>query len=41
MRFGLVAVCGLSVGLMVAGTAMAAGPKYTYPIKTSSGADGG
>ena len=41
MRFGWFAVCGLSVGLMAAGTAMAAGPKYTYPIKTSSGADGG
>jgi len=41
MRFGWFAVCGLSVGLIAAGTATAAGPKYTYPIKTSSGADGG
>jgi len=41
MRFGRVAVCGLAMALAVAGTAVAAGPKYTYAIKTSAGADAG
>ena len=41
MRFGRVAVCGLALGFMAAGTAMGSGPKYSFPIKTSSGQDAG